>query len=303
MHQPSDVTYARYLTAKRTVDDRALNRGVFERLRSELSGRARLRLLELGAGTATMVARLCEWGLLGSAEYTLLDVDPRSLAAARTSLADWATGVGRACTHATDSLRIEGERGVLEVRFVESELAAYLERSDRVSGVDLLVANAFLDMVDVPRILPGLLSSVAADGFFWFTVNFDGETIFLPEHALDADVMRLYHLGMDERVLHGRPAGDSKTGRRLFLHLREAGAELLAAGSSDWVVFASQGKYPHDEALFLHFIVQTVDEALSVRSELDQRAFAHWVKTRHDEIDRGELVYIAHQLDFVGRPR
>ena len=49
---------------------------------------------------------------------------------------------------------------------------------------------------------------------------------------------------MGERVRHGRPAGDSRSGRHLFAHLRRAGARLLAAGASDWVVHAQPSGYP-----------------------------------------------------------
>jgi SAM-dependent methyltransferase len=302
MHNPSDITLEQYLTAKRTVDDRALNRGVFAQLHAELARFERPRLLEIGAGTGTMVARLCEWSLFRSAEYTLLDVNAEGLATARAWLTGWAESTGRDITASADSLHIQGSEGDVQVRFVNAELGAYLAQSNRDAGVDLLIANAFLDLVDIPSFLPSLFALLAPTGLFWFTINFDGETIFLPEQELDREVMRLYHLGMDERVLHGRSGGDSKTGRKLFPYLRAAGAEVLAAGSSDWVVFARHGSYLNDEALFLHYIVQTVDEALSLRPELDQVAFANWIKTRHDEVERGELVYIAHQLDFLGRP-
>jgi SAM-dependent methyltransferase len=302
VHHPSDITLEQYLTAKRTVDDRALNRGVFEQLRAELAHLERPRLLEIGAGTGTMVARLCEWGLFPNAEYTLLDVNAAGLATARAWLTEWATSTGRNVVTAADSLHIQGGGGAVQVRFVNAELGAYLALSHQDAGVDLLIANAFLDLVDIPKFLPLLFALLAPTGLFWFTINFDGETIFLPERELDSEVMHLYHRGMDERVLHGRPGGDSKTGRKLFSYLRAAGAEVVASGSSDWVVFASDGAYLSDEALFLHYIVQTVDEALSVRPELDQCAFANWIKARHAEIERGELVYIAHQLDFLGRP-
>jgi hypothetical protein len=56
---------------------------------------------------------------------------------------------------------------------------------------------------------------------------------------------------MDERIRGGQPAGDSRTGRHLFAHLKAAGASILASGSSDWVVYASDGRYPDEEAHFV----------------------------------------------------
>ena len=100
----------------------------------------------------------------------------------------------------------------------------------------VLIANAVLDLVDVRAALPGLLRLLVPGGVYWFTINYDGETIFAPGHPLDDQVMRAYHCDMDERIRYGLPAGESRTGRGLFHHLRDARAPALAAGSSDWVV-------------------------------------------------------------------
>jgi hypothetical protein len=108
---------------------------------------------------------------------------------------------------------------------------------------------------------------------------------------------------MDERVRYGRPAGESRTGRRLFHHLRDAGAPALAAGSSDWVVCpAPDGNYPADEAYFLRSILNTIRDALRNRQDrVDPADLADWLAERGRQLAAGELVYIAHQLDFVGR--
>jgi hypothetical protein len=297
MSRPVSYSASRYLLAKRTVDDRALNRGVFERLARELSGQRAPRVLEIGGGAGTMVSRGVEWGLFTAADYTLLDVDGECLGAARRWLGQWARQTGRRAAENDAQLRLSPEE--ITVRFVEAELGAHLDRLP--ARVDLLVASAFLDLVDVPAFLPTLLSSLADGGLYWFTINFDGETIFLPEHPLDAELMRAYHQDMDRRVRFGRPAGDSKTGRRLFDHLARAGAEVLAAGSSDWVVFPRQGRYPDDESYFLHHIVDTIAGALSVTSEVEGGGLRDWIELRHQQIERGELTYVAHQLDFLGR--
>jgi hypothetical protein len=294
--RPTSYPSSQYLLAKRTVDDRALHRGVFEELRRLCP--ARPRVLEIGAGAGTMVARAIEWGLFGAAEYTLLDVDAECLATARRWLAGWAAETGRRCAEDAGGLRLEP--GPVEVRLVEAELSAYLQQAPGPPA-DLLIANAFLDLVELPVFLPTLLALVAPGGLYWFTINFDGETIFLPEHPADAPLMAAYHRDMDERVRYGRPAGDSKTGRRLFHQLAAAGAEVLAAGSSDWVVFPRRGSYPGEEAHFLHHIVDTIHQSLSVRRDVDQAALALWIELRHRQIERAELTYIAHQIDFCGR--
>ena len=115
-----------------------------------------------------------------------------------------------------------------------------------------------------------LLSRLAPGGLFYFTLNFDGATILEPpiDPDLDALIEALYHRTMDTRHCRGRPSGSSRTGRRLFGRLKEAGARLIAAGSSDWVVFPGPDGYPGDEAYFLHFIIDTIGQALHGHPEL-----------------------------------
>jgi SAM-dependent methyltransferase len=298
------ATLHRYLNAKKTVDDRALNQHVIDRLRAEIAARdvARLRVLEVGAGLGNMVARLIDWRVLGRAEYFLLDVDPQLLEDARGWLLGWAGERGlRAATEA-DGIKIEADGGIdVSVRFVPAELNAFVTEAPRLPRADLLIANAVLDLVEVPALLPRLFELAVPHGLYWFSVNYDGETIFQPEHPDDEPFMRLYHRSVDERVRYGRPAGESRTGRHLFGHLRAAGATILAAGPSDWVVHPGEHGYQADERQFIHLILDTIEEALGKYPEADPQRLAAWVGLRRLQTDGAELTYLAHQLDFLGR--
>jgi SAM-dependent methyltransferase len=289
--------YARYLAAKTTVDDRALNQHVLAELR-RLMPAGGPRVLEVGAGLGTMVARLMDWGVAGTGEYILLDADRQLLDDSRRWLRDWAAARDLRSDLLPDGLRV----GDLRVRLEHAELGGYLE-AEHGALADVLIANAVLDLVDVPAILPGLLRLLVPGGVYWFTINYDGESIFAPGHPHDDQVMRAYHRDMDERVRYGRPAGESRTGRRLFHYLRAAGAPALAAGASDWVVSAGpDGSYPGDEAYFLRSILGTIQNALRTRPDRVEPAdLADWLAVRGRQLAAGELVYIAHQLDFVGR--
>jgi SAM-dependent methyltransferase len=290
--------YARYLTAKTTVDDRALNRHVLAELR-RLVPEGAPRVLEVGAGLGTMVARLLDWGVVVEGEYVLLDADRQLLDRSRRWLCDWAAARGVRSDVLPDGLQV----GDLRVRLVHAELGSYLEGAGHEARADVLIANAVLDLVDVPAVLPGLLQLVVPGGVYWFTVNYDGESVFAPDHPHDDQVMQAYHRDMDERFRYGRPAGESRTGRHLFHHLRDAGAPALAAGSSDWVVHPTPDwTYPADEAYFLRSILNTIRDALRDRQDQVKSAdLADWLAERGRQLAAGELVYIAHQLDFVGR--
>jgi hypothetical protein len=289
--------YARFLAAKTTVDDRALNRQVLAEL-CRLMPAGAPRVLEVGAGLGTMVARLMDWGLINAGEYTLLDVDRQLLEDSRRWLCDWAAARGVRSDLLPDGLRM----GDLRVRLVHAELGSYLEAGHRASA-DVLIANAVLDLLDVPAVLPGLLRLLIPGGLYWFTINYDGESIFAPDHPHDDQIMRAYHRDMDERSHYGGPDGESRTGRRLFHYLRAAGAPALAAGSSDWVVSACPGpNYPDDEAYFLRSILNAFQNALgNGEDRVEPADLADWLAVRGRQLAAGELVYIAHQLDFVGR--
>lgn len=295
----------RYLASKKSVDDRALNRGVLDRLRTELGkhAAARLNVLEIGAGLGTMVARLVDWDVLQVADYVLLDVDAASLREARNWLTDWAKRNGKTCRAEGDTLEILGGPTNLKVRLIEAELHDFLASGHGLSRADLLIANAFLDLVDVPHTLPALFELLVPGGLYYFTVNFDGETAFQPDHPADVSLMGAYHRSMDERVRYGRPAGDAHSGRHLFGHLRDAGASILAAGSSDWVVMAEGKTYPLDEAYFIEHILYTIEESLGARADVSQSVLREWLTVRREQLSRAELVYMTHQLDFVGRRR
>jgi SAM-dependent methyltransferase len=290
----SDV---RYLSAKRTVDDRALNRVVLADFRESLRefGDRPLEVLELGAGVGTMLSRLYDWEILGDADYTLLDRDSDSLQAAQEHLVSWSKAESL-----ESGLTFRHSRGICRVRTILADAFAFMDQADNRRRYDVVLANAVLDLMDLVPALTSIWRVLRPGGRFWFSINFDGETIFEPEDPLDALVMQLYHRTMDERVRDGRPAGDSRTGRHLLTRIGATGARLSSAGSSDWVVVPDGAGYPHDEAYFLHHIVNTIDVALKGHPALEAAAFEAWVAGRHAQVERAELYYIAHQLDVLG---
>lgn len=297
-------TYSRYLASKRSVDDRSLNWHVQQRLRSELRGISaeRLRVVEVGGGLGTMVARLLEQEMLVQADYLLLDVDAELLEAARRWLVGWAKSKKLAVLEEERTLHIRGESGVdVAVTLVQAELADFVADEQRGAPADLVIASGFLDRVDVPAVLPDLFALLVSEGLFCFTLNFDGEIIFQPEHPDDVRFARVHHRSQDEGPGLDRAAGDSRCGRHLFGHLFAAGATVLAAGASDAVVYPQGGGYPGEEADFLGGLLDIVAGELRERPETPSAGLDAWLSQRRQQVARGELVYIAHQLDFVGR--
>lgn len=264
-----------YLHAKRTVDDRALNRRILDHLRAELPDEP-LRVVEIGAGVGTGITRLLDWGVLpNEVSYTAIDNRSENVIAAREHLRE------SGFTEQGNSLHREGVR----VSLVTGDAFDALD-----VGYDLLVAQAFLDLVDLDQALPRLFDAVSPNGLAYFPITFDGGTIFDPVHPLDERILDLYHRDMDR-------VGNSRTGRRLFSAIPTAGGEILAAGGSDWVVYPP---YPAAEPVFLDHILDTIEGALADHPDLDT-GFGEWLAVRREQVEHGELTYITHQLDVLAR--
>src|SRR5262245_30001390 len=93
----STYSFTRYLTAKKSVDDRALNRYVWQSLIAALprsTPEEPLRILEVGAGLGAMVERLIASGTLTHATYTAIDLEPTLITEARRRLPQWAAAQG-----------------------------------------------------------------------------------------------------------------------------------------------------------------------------------------------------------------
>lgn len=292
-----DYSFQRYLLSKQTVDDRALNKDVVNALRVHLPPEP-VSVIEVGAGIGTMLKRLVEWNIFCAGEYIMVDEEEENIRYAREWIPQWAAGTGMSVGRiGRDQLHLGDQTRDIRIHLVSADVFDYIQ-SNR-SPADVLIANAFLDLLPLPESLSGLMSLTRS--LAWLTINFDGVSTLQPviDDSLDAHIERLYHVTMDARST----GGDSQTGRKLFEHLRSIHAEILAAGASDWVVYARDGKYQADEEYFLQFILHFFNSALKDCSDLDAHSFARWLAKRHEQIECGELVYIAHQMDFLVRKK
>ena len=276
----NDVAFIRYLAAKKTVDDRALNRRVWDEtvLRA---ARPSPRVLELGGGIGTMIERVAGDGRLAPRSWTMIDSQPALIGEARRRLSG--------AVH-------------FELELIASGLEEYIAAG--FAPFDLVVANAFLDLFDPARVLPEIRALCRPSGLFLFSITFDGLTALEPQIDPDLDrrVIELYHRTMDERIVEGKPSGDSRCGRHLLTLLPRCGYRVLEAGPSDWIVYPRNGEYPADERFFLSCILGFFEESLSSRPELGKGELDRWLKARRNQLAAGELVFMAHQLDVLASP-
>ena len=292
-----DYSFPRYLLSKQTVDDRALNKGVIDALRDRLPPRP-ISVIEVGAGIGTMLKRLVDWNLFRRGEYILVDSMQENMSYAREWIPAWASEAGLSVEWSGPGhLHLCDQARDMDIRFECADVFDFTGRNK--TPADILVAHAFLDLLPMPESLKDLLA--LTKGLAWLTINFDGVSSLQPviDPMLDEQIEKLYHRTMDERPT----GGASRMGRKLFEHLQTVEAEILAAGASDWVVYARAGNYPSDEKYFLQFILHFFESSLKNRAELEAGKLQGWLKQRHHQIDCGELVYIAHQMDFLIRKK
>lgn len=291
-------SFQRYLRAKRTVDDRALDRGLVNTLRDQLASRAantdgQLQVLEVGAGIGTMLTRFIDWDVLpaGDVRYTAVDIESANAAAVSDYLREWA--VDKEVTVADTPLTVTTDERRIEVDTVAADGVAYAADAD---GYDLLVGAALLDIVDREG-LPTLLGALAPGGHYYFPITFDGATRFLPSHPADQAVESHYHDHMDRK-----PGGDSRAGGDVLTRLhRLDGAPLSGVAGSDWIVRPVHGAYLADEAYFLRHILDTVERAVRDVAGDEFDALDDWLDRRREQVAGAELLYCTHQLDFLGR--
>ena len=297
-----EFDYPRYLDAKETVDERALNERVTHRFVDGLVdfGDSALRVLEAGAGTGATLRRLLT--RLGGREgppvlqYWFVEERADNISAARSRLREWASGAGYDVDEAGSVLSLNGDGPSLlddvQVEFIERDVFEYLDVA-APGPFDAIVAQALLDMVDLDSAIETMARHLRPGGLWYLPIHFDGVTALEPavDPTLDAEIEEQYHQSMQ----------DARAGRHLLVRLREAGARLLEVGASDWIVHGSDGEYPADEEYFLKCIVSFVTYEIESNGTMNEQKMTDWARQRHAQIRRGTLIYLAHQLDVCAR--
>ena len=286
-----------YLAAKKSIDDRALNHHVWEMLHHtvrQFSDRGPLRILELGSGIGTMFERLVDRDILtGTCEYLATDMDIGQISTAGDYLLQWVKNRNHEWSwHDEFSGLLSTANAAVSLKHAKLSAEEIAEKAEWFGPFDLIIAHAVLDLVDLSSVLPPLLSRLTTQGLAFFSCNFDGETIFLPPLQEDEEIIKRYHDSMEHRL-----TGSSHTGRRLLAMLQQRGLNILAAGSSDWVIYPRKNQYSSDETYFLHAIIETVARELAKQEALPE--FTSWVRRRHQQVDSGQLSFLARHLDIL----
>jgi len=299
------TTFPEFLTAKRTVEDRALNRRVWEQFGTQLEKQAAgdrdpVRIVEIGAGTGSMIARLADWEALPpTVSYRAVDLDADTVDSARKQLPEWLRDAGYTVDEQPDRLRAHRTDSDATDRTIEITL----EVGDGFAiddEADAVIAAAVLDLVELEPVVDELKWLLNDGGVLYAPITFNGHSSFIPRDPLDNRIERLYHRHMDE--IRDQP-GSSRAGQQLLKVLPAAGYTVLEAGGADWIVRPTDGTYPTGESTVLEHLLATIDGALAdyPADVIDPETRTDWVERRREQLARGELTLVAHHLDVLAR--
>lgn len=212
------MDYVRYLSAKRTVDDRALNEQVLTDLKvflqdgsNQLQHSREIRVLEVGAGIGAMCMRLFQRRLFSNfakVDYKLVDIKANLLQYARDNIiamthnpqqkdsslgndAETTTtkrGGGSAHSVHEEEWNSAQVTHLPSVQVNESFTVSFhvgdvIEFArDQKCTFDMVIAAAVLDLWHLDECIPVVLETLSENGLrlFYTPVNFDGTTHLFP---------------------------------------------------------------------------------------------------------------------------
>jgi SAM-dependent methyltransferase len=154
-----------WLALREPADHASVNAEVRDALRARFAAKASIRVVDLGCGAGSNLRGTC--GALGVKQHwTLVDYDPKLLAAAKTRLATFEQG------------------RTLDVAFKQADLSSG-NFGDVIAGADLVTAAALFDLVSAP-VINKLVAAIAANRQSFFTaLTYDGISSWLPAHPAD----------------------------------------------------------------------------------------------------------------------
>ncbi len=223
-----------WLALREPVDHRSRDEGLAGRVATRFAAHQPVRITDLGCGAGSNL-RATAPRLGPSQEWTLVDYDPRLLAAARERLSAWAdtaeeSGEGLAL--------VKGGRRI-GVRFVQADLDRELDAVlDRPT--DLVTAAALFDLVSAPW-LRRFIEALAARALPLYTVlSYDGVEARGPAHPADGAIFAAFHHHQRTDKGFGPAAGPDATAIMASM-FAERGYEVHTA-PSPWQLHAAEDR-------------------------------------------------------------
>ncbi|WP_438026524.1 class I SAM-dependent methyltransferase [Sorangium sp. So ce233] len=220
-----------WLALREPADRRARSGDLAGALAARLGARARVSVVDLGAGTGANLRATAP--LLGPEQrWTLVDHDAALLGEARAALGRWA----EATIDAGDPLLIEKAGRRITVSFRRADLAADLSAA-LGRAPDLVTASAFFDLASPEFILRFAAEVAARRAACYAALTYNGVQRWAPSHPADSAMAAAFHRHQRTDKGLGAAAGPTAPAH-LAEQLRRRGYRVLE-GDSPWVLGAS----------------------------------------------------------------
>jgi hypothetical protein len=257
-------------------------------------------IVDLGAGSGANLRWLAP-KLGGEQAWLLVDDDAALLAAAETTIHDWASRTGATALAESpargpgrdgwlDDIVVSGAGFAIRVRRSRADLAADLERIELPERA-LVTASALLDLVSADWLdaLVRRCHRAAAD--VHFALTYDGRSVCTPADDADAEVVELVN-----RHQHGDkgfgPALGPTAGLRAVDSFVARGYRV-ASRTSDWHVGPSAE--PLQRELLSGWLSAALEMAPERRAVLET-----WHRRRVAHVDAGVSTLVVGHVDMVG---
>lgn len=223
---------ADWLDLREPLDALARDGALAQRLAAVLP--ARPRILDLGAGTGSLLRWLGHW--IGRSQgWTLVDADPALIERAFATIAERAESIGWATSWpARRTLLVHAPGGAWRVEGLIADLreAPASLPLDRVDGV---VSSALCDLVSAAWVARMAGACAARRLPFYAALNVTGRERFTPPHPADALVARGFRRDQArDKGFGGMALGASAP--RVVREAFEAAGYTVEAAPSDWII-------------------------------------------------------------------
>lgn len=254
---------------------------------------ARPRILDLGAGTGSLLRWLGHW--IGRAQaWTLVDADPELIQRAFETIEERAEAVGWATSWpGKRTLLVHAPGGAWRVEGLAADLRDAPENLP-LDRVDAVVNTALCDLVSADWIARMARACAARRLPFYAALNVNGRERFAPPHPADAIVARGFRRDQArDKGFSGVALGPKAPGviRAAF----EAEGYAVHVAPSDWIIAR------RDSAMANAIAEGHARAALSWERREAER-IRHWWTTRRAQAFEGRLAVRVGHADLLALP-
>ena len=229
-----------WLALREPVDHRSRAAALAARLTQHFAASTKVTVTDLGCGSGSNLR--ATWALLPNDQsWTLVDYDPRLLAAARARLLAWADSA----QEAGDELALVKAGKRLRVCFKQADLTKDLEPA-LGAAPDLVTASALFDLCSAPFIARFARAVAVRRAAFYTVLTYHGVQTWTPPHAADAAMCAAFHAHQQTDKGFGAAAGPDAP--QALATAFEVTGYAVADGDSPWLLGAEDHALVRDLA-------------------------------------------------------